>query len=56
MRRMRRQRQFQAVAPRRQRPTGGSVASRGRGSRGQGPARRLQKLQQKCKATSAKKG
>ena len=37
-RRMRRQRQFRAVAPRRQRPTGGSAASRGRGSRGQGPA------------------
>ena len=37
-RRMRRQRQFRAVPPRRQRPTGGSAASRGRGSRGQGPA------------------
>ena len=35
-RRMRRQRQFRAR--RRQRPTGGSAASRGRGSRGQGPA------------------
>merc|ERR1719150_2335305 len=56
MRRMRRQQQFRAVARRRQRPTGGSEASRGRGSRGQGPAQRLQKLQQKCIASSVKKG